>query len=549
MNQSKTYFVSLLLLALTLSQQALPTQPKNITPSTEAHHTVVSDNFDDLFDIEPDEIDDARTQELVEQTPITQKHVRAECSPFVTITLLLQQFPNLAEILQEDLYCHTNPINTRSLLDLPLFMTRLFHPPHHWYASADIFWNETNRANFTGKSNKISSYLALNNEKLFQLVPPSCTDKALVIFPTLANGRLEERRVGTMLQTGYAWDRFTLRGMAPLYYLERNYQLSQEEKDALMVQFGETTEDEQERFQKDHLISDKFGLGDVRLYGEFNVVKKATCHLNVGPLVTIPTAFAIIKGIKGSAFKPCCHRPTIDLQKTCACLLNADFNDLLHLGYKALDTLSAITLEESLGNRRHLGLGGFVDWQHNLSSIINRPWTERIQLKNNVSFEYLLPGNETRFFINPADPADYAQRDFHSEAQAEDNLHFIETELIDTIFPYNFKTRVNPGYVFWWDSQIAYQGNRMGVTTGLDFWLHGKEKLSHIQSCTIPCNELAIARAHAPLAYQLKVLGELSYTLTRPANQWILGFGADKTFIRTGIGKDYTVNAFLRASF
>jgi hypothetical protein len=550
MNQAKTYFVSTLLFALVLTHQTLTSNQKLATSNTVTTQNNNNDDFDDLFDIEPDAIDDARTQHLVEQTPIEQKRDgEEECSAYMAILGLLEEYPNLGAILQEDLYCYTNPINTRSLLDMPLFTTRLFHPPHTWYVSADLFWNKTDNANFTKKSTRISSYLALNNEKLFQLVPSSCKDKALVIFPALANGHLEERRFGSMLQAGYIWNHFTLRGMAPLYYLERNYQLTQEEKNALMVQFGDVTEDEQERFQREHMISDKFGLGDVRLYGEFKLFEKPTCRINAGPLVTLPTAFAFKKGLMGSHYTSPCSRPTINLKKTCACLLHDDYDDLINLGYKALDNLSAIILEESLGNRRHFGIGGFFDWEQKLSSIIKRPWTNRINLKNYASCEYLLPGYERRSFINPADPADYNKRDFNNESQAEDNLLFIETELIDTIFPYNFKTRVSPGYVVWLDSQLAYQGNRMGFSTGLDFWFHSKEKLSHIKTCTIPCNELAIDRAHAPCAYQGKLLGSLSYTLTSPTHQWVMGLGADKTCISKGIGKDYTVNAFLRASF
>jgi len=261
--------------------------------------------------------------------------------------------------------------------------------------------------------------------------------------------------------------------------------------------------------------------------------------------MTIPTAFALVKGIKGSHFNHYCNRPTIDFQELCSCL---DVSSFTNLGYRAIDTLSAIILEEPLGNCRHVGLGGFIDWEQKLSSFIARPWADRFSLKNYLSFEYLLPGNETRYFINPADTADYDNRNFQDPSQAADNLHFLETELIDTIFPYNFKTRVTPGSVVWWDAQCAYQGDRMGLSTGLDFWAHTKEKLSHIKS-SISCHEPAIDAAHAPLAYQLKVLGSLSYTLTRPSHLWNFGFGADKTCTRAGIGKDYTVSAFLRASF
>lgn len=543
MNQSKTFCAYVILLVLALNHTTYTTTKKMTLVTTE--HEEINDNLDTLFDDEPDAIDNAQTQHLVEQSrPLA---VRAEnCTPQQSIDFLLTF--NIDQILQEDLYCHTNLINTRSLLDEPLFLTRLMPQPHPWYASVDLFWNETDHANFTKHSDKIDSYLALNNEELLQMLPTAfdCQKYALTVFPTLAKGRLEERRIGTMLQAGYTWKRLTTRAMLPLYYLERNYEMQQEDKDALMVQFGEITEDEQSRYQKDHLISDKLGFGDLRLYGDISVLQRRNLRLNAGPLITLPTAFALVKGIQGSTFKPICPRPTVNFEEICACV---DIESFTNLGLQSLDTLSAIILEQPLGNRRHIGLGGFVDWEHKLSSIIHRPWTERFLWKNYVSFEYLMPGNETRFFIKPANEQEFNSRNFHDEAQAVSNLHFLETDLINTLFPFNFTTRVQPGCVFWWDSQWAYQGKNAGFSCGLDFWLQSKEKLSRIQSCGIPCQELAVSTARAPLAYQTKVVGSFTYTVTRPKHLWTLGIGADKTFLRAGIGKDFTANAFLHASF
>lgn len=549
MNQSKTYFVSTLLFALTVSLQTV-TSTQTTTINTDSCVTIESDNFDDLFDIAPDAIDDTQTQQLVDNSPTVQARDGRACSSAQdTLDTIFAIAPTIKEILQQDLYCHTNPINTRSLLDLPLFTTRLFYPPHKSYTSLDLFWNKTKHAYFTKESKKISSYMALNNEELLQLLPSACEEYVLTVFPLLANGRLEERRVGGMVQAGHRWNKFTLQGMVPLYYLERNYELNQEDKDALMVQFGEVTEDEQERFQREHMISDKFGLGDIRLYGNINLFEKPKCRINAGPLMTLPTALSFKKGLIGSHYKKYCQRPTVDLTYLCSCALDANFDDVTTIAYQSLDELSAIILEESLGNRRHFGLGAFIDWENKFSTFISRPWAEQLSCKNYLSFEYLVPGKETRYFINYTNVADYDSRDFNDPDQAEDNLHFLETELIDTMFPFHFKTHVTPGYIFWYNSQIAYQGNRTGLSTGLDFWLKNKEKLSHIESCSIPCNELAIECAHAPLAYQLKILGSLSYTLTRPNHQWVMGFGADKTFISAGIGKDFTVNAFLRLGF
>jgi len=108
---------------------------------------------------------------------------------------------------------------------------------------------------------------------------------------------------------------------------------------------------------------------------------------------------------------------------------------------------------------------------------------------------------------------------------------------------------VKPNFVFWWDAKAQYEYANMGGFLGLDFWLKGKEQFGSIRGLKSVCSSLEVAKARKPLAYQMKALGSLFYKMEQPTYNCIVSFNADKTFLRSGIGKDYTLVFQFEASF
>jgi hypothetical protein len=60
---------------------------------------------------------------------------------------------------------------------------------------------------------------------------------------------------------------------------------------------------------------------------------------------------------------------------------------------------------------------------------------------------------------------------------------------------------------------------------------------------------MEICKARKPLAHQLKVFGSLFYTLDQPTYSCVISLNADKTFLSSGIGKDYNLVLQFETSF
>jgi hypothetical protein len=80
---------------------------------------------------------------------------------------------------------------------------------------------------------------------------------------------VEERQVGFMFHCMKRWHKTTFRLMLPIYYLQSNFSLTQQEQDEVAETLGPIlgtmTPEEADIFNKAHFISDKIGFGDTRI--------------------------------------------------------------------------------------------------------------------------------------------------------------------------------------------------------------------------------------------------------------------------------------------
>jgi hypothetical protein len=170
-------------------------------------------------------------------------------------------------------------------------------------------------------------------------------------------------------------------------------------------------------------------------------------------------------------------------------------------------------------------------------------WTSRIGL------EYLFPATEKRFFVTKNNPEDFTSRDFNDLDQAENNLTFLEEELVNKLYALAFDTIVQPFPIFRWTSRFCYEGTHWGVILGSDFWLQGRDRLLNIRapSCLIP--RLDFNKARPLLAYQSKIFGTVSYTFVRPTQEWTISLNASGTTMTRGIGSTYTASINVEVNF
>ncbi len=527
-----------------------------------------------------------------ELDPISFDKTRAVV-PIESILQLIEDVGGFA-LLEQDFYLLTNPFVQRSLLDLPLWELHSCQEPEKWIVGAHLFWNQMDRSVFTCKSTNISSFLDLTQQTLFNALdnirqnienefpvaslidPLSDTanfDKILRLFRGYT---VQQRRLGAMFHVWRQWQRAELRMLLPLYYIERNYNATPEENRAIEEQFGAFDPDEFKLFSKNHGISDKVGFGDFRFEANYAAYQTDTFAFRAGGFLTIPTAFAISKGIKGSSFRDDLCQPTLDLQAIFDLIfkdgdltnptISPDEQEALKevligdicknkngflLG--TLDRMSAILLDTPLGNGGHVGLGLMLRSKTSLRALLDEyEWTDNISWNNRLSVEYLTPSNETRFYIRRNEPSDFTSRDFDSDDEQiqKDNLIFLQKEIVDKFYPYAIKTKVQPGVIFHWFSRFCFTGEVWDISLGSDFWLQQGESLKNLQCVDKALLErLDICNAIKPMAYQFKTVGSLSWKVLRPDYAFFFSLNAEGTSWNKGIGDDWTVSLNIEANF
>jgi len=483
---------------------------------------------------------------------------------------LLIDILDILPILQEDLYCKTYPLNTRSLLDMP------FVRPFRWHSMYDkkfgfqLFYNQTSRMYFTKDCDNISSYLAICNPNLLRKLSdkldediirdyfPDFDLDPICVFPLFRNMTIQDRRLGFMFSGSRRWRDLTFRAYAPVYYLERNYYLTNKERKAIEDVFGAQSDT---TFQDQHMISDKVGVGDTRLICAYHIVRRENLALNLGFQATIPTAFAFKKGLKGSSFS--------QWKKIRHCKFSIqDLWDLAQEDVKAateygtdfflgmLDTLSANLLDAPLGNNQHLGIGLFFQNKSRLSYFFKRPWADQIHYKGNISLEYLLPRTERRLFMIRTDK-EILDKQFFDPIRSENDpeyarewLELIEETFTNKFYPVALDTRIQPGLIFQWTSSMFYERGPWRYQLGTDWYIQTPTVLESLDvppDIGAPCIDLK--KAEPPYIYQSKICGGLYYSYEQPCRTWNFSLYGDYSYWTSGIGKDFTVSFNVEVDF
>ncbi len=500
--------------------------------------------FDTLFDdITLDEpmLDSIEEDEFIESEEVLLELAQHNADPLTACDAvrLLTNPPIQAQILlQEDLYRHTNPNNSRSLLNLPGFYHHYFYPCENYFW-VQLFYNQTSNGFYTKESTQLQSYVLLNNPNLIQIIEQFEIEQDLPsILAVLSNMKLQERRLGLMFGIQHIWNKWHARAYAPFYYLERNLFITPEEQQMLELAGLPALEDPMD-FARKHVIIDKLGFGDTRVELGYTPVDDDNQMFRIGGLFTIPTAFACKQGLFGTHFSKSMPAPNFNLLSFLnTILVDKDMDLALEQGsdflIAAVDRLSTMVLETGMGNGGHFGLGLFADYELDLSPC----WT----LRSKTSLEYLIPHTEKRFYIMKKIPEEF-DRDYASTdpVVCEENLAFLNQQLIQTLFPTMFKTNIRPGYIFMWDTSLTYQSEKLDFQFGYDLYWQDKEKLGTINATAAERAQLRTNIAIKPGAYQSKLFGDLIYKKKGTCRDYHFGIHLDASLLSSGIGRDFTL--------
>ena len=457
-------------------------------------------------------------------------------------------------ILQNPLYYRSNPPMRRNIIDNPIFQQFVERGSSGQNFSFKPFITQTFKEYFYDTRSNINYYIDMNqndaNNQLNDLLtkienvdflPLGFTvTNVLGLFNTIY---LEERRAGAMFEYVKSTEAWTLSGRFPFYYGEHNLNMPPEDQQKVQKNpfFGNSDFDEV-TFAREHLISDQLGFGDLRINFEHLFIDTHKQVFSAGIRGTIPTAFAIKKGLYGTNFNV--YTPAPDFNLYTDLLLPGlstppDQNiplvqqNVQALGDAIINRLATILVQTPLGNNHHLGIGVFT---HN-----KMIFSERLSLSGLLSAEILLPANEQRFFITYTSPAAFNAFDWaDSSAQVNEKLDFLNQQFINKFFPQRYNVSVFPGFIIQSTSALTYRARRLTITGGTDLWWHTDERFLTIDAPKEIKTQNIITKKTAKIGYGYQSM--LWFSLEKnfkPGSSWKCGLRAEVTANSFGVGEEW----------
>lgn len=488
-------------------------------------------------------------QESLEREALARTNANAlDC--ITTVQLLTSPdspFPiQIQNILQQNIYLKTNPIIIRSLHDMPSLQP-LRTNSKHCSVYMRPFGFFTQKAIYTNNSPYLKSYLDLLENVLIKFIPAD--ENISGIAKTLGQIKLENRRIGAMIDFDTTWHNWSLMLAVPLYYNELNLQLTNAEKSALEKLAADagiidlTDPSDIDDYLDQHVVRDQFGLGDIRIRSDYQWDIKDKHHIILGAQITIPSAVAFVSRIIGNKIQKCTIPPVIDLETTLENAINVNTlppsyekaksqidleTSLYNLGTAFLDRLSDNLANPHLGQKQ-VSIGAYLTQIYATS--------EHTKIALFAEADYFFKGAEKRMFKIIKTSEEF-NRDWESqdETVACQNLAFLNQQTQNTLYPPFIHAHIRQGVVAKASATFTYTYRIGECSLGYDFWWRQKEKVF------LPCLGLNRADGTRSSAYQNKIFGALLFKGDIHCNcGWRTGLRGEYAFKSHGIGNDFGI--------
>ncbi len=493
--------------------------------------------------------------------------VREGSCPFASIVVPVLAESGAIEIFKQNIYVGTAPFAVRDVLDFPIWQTPL-PSINRWNFSVDPFYNKTNRSVFAPCLPDICGGIGFCNQALLDSIQNAANN--IINNPTFyelivqylggsivnflknhnihevaaafAPATIEQRRAGALFSITENRDRWIGDIRIPLYWFERNIFIDDADRkkiEAIFPKSDALSEADAETFARQHLVADKFGIGDLRFTLAYQLIDKQKAKLNLAGFFTAPTAAAFQRGIVGSSFA-CVPEPDLDL-----CELLNHVQEIKAktqaLGIAFIDRFSAIFMEEELGSGKHWGLGSFIE------PIVD--FNDNVHWHARLFAQYYFSNSRKRYFAKAADINAFNAHDFFSTnlEQAAENLMFISKRIEEMLFPQQLLVHVRPGAVWMLLNEFMFNFDHWDASIGVDWYHKGSE---HLAIPTLPDDKLfMVQEATRGAAEEIKLLGGLGYTFRTASADWYVGMKGDGTVYNRNIGKDWTIALSLGISW
>jgi hypothetical protein len=502
---------------------------------------------------------------------------RRSCSPGETTFILgiLNAF-NVAPILNQPFYKKTLVPFSRNLINYPNMQIVTYSDLADRQFTTHVFANFTPKKNFCNSQEfkpgtRIGSYLNIENKEITNLFK-TIQDSPLIspemkskfqglnvnnLLKNFGDARFEERRMGLF---GHYYHRINdktyWQAKLPVFWMERNLNFSQEEKEAIDRELSSFTgsEFDEDTFAKNHIIFDSFGIGTLELTANRVVWEGINWTLDFGGGLLLPTDYQIARGWYGTYFQPRDCQPILDIcnvidvskigssEESIFQPNGQEYLENYFVG--ALNKLSSILLQCQHGYNKHVGiaLNAHMFWQIKPDFSWNTKYCG----------EFLLPHEDQLFFV-PKNSGEFSKifNELPQSTPEEQTikLNAFQARLTELLYPRVFTVKTFPGFIFNSVSCLQKGFRNWNFTVGTSSYYQTAQKiLSGLTS-----EQKAIYDTNKALnetLYHFKLFGKIHRVFhTRHHNDFSISLWADGTVWDNGLGNDFSLGFSFDSKF
>lgn len=470
---------------------------------------------------------------------------------------------NLMGFVEQPFYRHTYFPSKRDVLDLPSLFP---YTPLRSNIDFTFFYNRTLKLNFTKTGNTINDFTTIGElGDLIQALPANLLpdDTIPLYLQQIRNVFAEERRVGFIFDGFKRTDNGFIFGFRlPFYYLERNWNLPPQNQKRMkeLAAIGDganTTAAPQDQSAYYHLvINDALGFGDMRFIFGCLALETDRFKTVLGADITVPSAFAIQRGVIGSNMSKAYTPQELELiaifDEVLASPPNIQYatDVAIDFGKNALIQLGAIALKPFLGMEKNTGLSLF--WDQHVDGVRGIRYFSRIRLA------WYIPQTQNHFFVFNKNPNDFTESALQADPAL--GLEFVEQNILYNYFPLKAPTKMRTRTMLEVIGGINFDiTNNWEFWIAMDYWSLQRDRLDNTKvpkdiivsletnsSLQPPIN---IEAALRPTAIQAKIFGGFTYTSFRERADIEVSLVADQTFANSAIGKDLTLGLRIMWAF
>lgn len=512
---------------------------------------------------EPFEFDDPLDGFAFNTQDIEHEPTIIKGSPSFSASFFFNETVKLENIVADHFYARTNPLRRRNISSLNFTQFPRYDFGKHFHGF--LFYRQTYKAHYWQDKTDIKNYANMEQSHIVQTadvlmsldpdVDPVDIPGILLLFENI---KAQEHQLAFMLQYTQTWNEWNISFQAPLLYQINAFFLSDGERKriknstefaALAANDGDSNESVMDFAQK-HLISDKLGFGDLQISFERKLKTTDLYELYAGMDVTVPTAFAVKKGLYGTSFDKLkvagqidLHAdiidPRLDASATDDEAEKARLQDIMKtkgmdFAEAILDRLSTMVIENNLGNDHHFSVGFFMRSTLNLF--------DNVTLISKTKVEVPLPYKEWRFIQQPITVSEVeAIAALPQTTDAESTIKFqaLDDKIIQKFFPTAYRTNVFQGTIFQTNAKLIRYGENWNTFIGTDMWYQMKEKFISINTTTAQENLLDVDGAKRGYAFQNKIW--FGIEKNRENSDWDLGLTVSTSGLAYGVGSDFSI--------